>query len=202
MVKRIALLALVALALAVVPAALADNGPTPTQPTAPAASSAGATQNGNAGARARLRRIHLRLERARRRFVRHCGTSSDGSSQRCVQFANNVLTRLQKLDAGVQKRIATIQQRCGTTATSGDSGSASSSTTTPVKDPCANADRRIARLQKLDARIQAAIAKVQGWLNGQPASSGSSTSDSSTSDSSLDQASQALSQLADQVASG
>ena len=65
------------------------------------------------------------------------------------------------------------------------------------EDPCANADKRIARLQKIDARVKALAQKVQGWLNGTGGSSGSSSS--STSDSTLDQAAAGLGQLTQQA---
>ena len=57
---------------------------------------------------------------------------------------------------------------------------------------CKNADKKIALLQKVDTRLQAAMQKVQDWLNGH----GSPSSDGSTDDSALDQAAQDLGRVA------
>ena len=76
--KRIALLAAVAFALAAVPAAFAANG------------------NGD-----RIQRLNARIDR----FFDRCGTSSAGAPQKCVDVANRAIARLQALDAKVQQRL-------------------------------------------------------------------------------------------------
>lgn len=169
--KRLIPLALIALALAAVPAAFADDGtnppPTGTQPAATATQRAG-------GPAQRFQILRQRIELAGLRFARHCRGNPNSVPQACLDFAQKVEQRLQKLDANLQARIATLQQ----------SGNA-------------NADKRIARLQKIDARVQALAQKVQGWLNGTGGPSGTSTP--STSDSTLDQAAAGLGQLTQQA---
>ena len=186
--KRLIPLALVALALAAVPAAFADGGSTPPAP-------AGQTtpQPGNPALRFQI--LRLRLELAGLRFARHCRGDASAVPQACLDFAQKVEQRLQKLDSNLQARIAKIQQTCG--ASSSSTSSTTTTTSPPAKDPCENADKRIARLQQIDARVQALAEKVQGWLNGTGGSSGSSSS--STSDSTLDQAAAGLNQLVQQV---
>jgi hypothetical protein len=73
--------ALVLLALAAVPTALAGHGN---------------------GARER----HARIAQIAERFQKRCGTSSAGAPQRCVDFANKALHRLQTVDAKVERRMA------------------------------------------------------------------------------------------------
>ena len=168
--KRLIPLALIALALAAVPAAFADDGTNPpgtggTQPTATATPRAG-------GPAQRFQILRQRIELAGLRFARHCRGNAGSVPQACLDFAQKVEQRLQKLDSNIQARIAKLEQ----------SG---------------NADKRIAKLQKIDARVQALVQKVQGWLNGTGGSSGSSQS--STSDSTLDQAAAGLGQLAQQA---
>jgi hypothetical protein len=80
-VKRLVALALVALALAAVPTALAAGG---------------------AGVQGK----HARIARIAERFVKQCGTSSAGAPQRCVDFANKAVQRLQALDGRVEQRMA------------------------------------------------------------------------------------------------
>lgn len=179
--KRIATLAAV-LALAVVPAALADNGaPAPTPATQPPAAQqqSGQQQGARGGVRARFEILRLRLRLAELEFAVHCRGNAGSVPQKCVDFANKLVQRLQTLDGNVQKRIQALQ---ACTASSTDA-------------KCRNADKKIAFLQKVDTRIQALIARVQAWLNG----SGSS---SSSSDSSLDQAANGLGQLTQAVGSG
>jgi hypothetical protein len=101
-----------------------------------------------------------------------CRGNASSVPQACLDFAQKVEQRLQKLDSNIQTRIAKLQQ----------SG---------------NADKRIAQLQKIDARVQALAQKVQGWLSGTGGSSSSSSS--STSDSTLDQAAAGLGQLTQQA---
>jgi hypothetical protein len=170
--KRFAPLALIVLALALVPAALADD----TTPAAPSTTSAPAAQvqgGGHANVRLRLEILRLRVQLVRLRFRLHCGPNGKAPKDRCDAFAQKVEDRLTTFDGNVQKKIADLQS-C--TADSTDA-------------KCKNADKKIALLQKIDTRVQTAIANIQKWLDGQGDSS-------STSDASLDQAATDLSQAA------
>ncbi|HVA32311.1 MAG TPA: hypothetical protein VMU58_13695 [Gaiellaceae bacterium] len=184
--KRLIPLALAVLALAAVPAAFADNG---TAPTPPATGSAPAAQQGRPGqgaqnARQRLQLLRQRVQRIERRFGRRCGSSSTGAPQGCLDFAQKVEARLTKLDGNIQARIAKIQQTCSTAST----------------DPkCANADKRIARLQAIDTRVQTLAQKVQDWIDGKTVSTSGPAPGSSSDSSSLDQAAAGLGQLAQQA---
>ena len=180
--KRLIPLALIALALAAVPAAFADDGSTPPAPAGQATA-----PTGNPGQRFQI--LRLRLELAGLRFARHCRGNVGNVPQVCLDFAQKVEQRLQKLDSNIQARIAKIQQTCGAST----STSTTTTTSPPTKDPCANADKRIARLQQIDARVKALAQKVQGWIDGAGGSAGSSSS--GTSDSTLDQAAAGLNQL-------
>lgn len=85
-VKTLIVIALSVLAFAAVPAvALAGNG------------------NGAAGSRpqARLDRIAQIADK----FAKKCGTSSAGAPQKCIDFANKALDKLQALDAKVQSKL-------------------------------------------------------------------------------------------------
>ena len=73
--------ALVLLALAAVPTALAGGG------------------KGEHGR-------HARIAQIAERFQKRCGTSSAGAPQRCVDFAHKALQRLQTVDAKVEQRMA------------------------------------------------------------------------------------------------
>jgi len=188
--KRLIPLALIALALAAVPAAFADDGGTP--PPTGAQTTPAQTPKRPGNPKQRFQVLRLRLELAELRFARHCRGNASSVPPACLDFAQKVEQRLQKLDSSIQARIAKIEQTCG--------ASTPASTTTaapPAKDPCANADKRIARLQQIDARVKALAQKVQGWLDGTGGSTGSSSS--STSDSTLDQAAAGLNQLAQQA---
>jgi hypothetical protein len=178
--KRCIPLALAVLALAAVPAALADNGTPPPAGTVPAAQPAQPGQ-GAANARKRLDALRLHVQVVAHRFAKRCGSSSASAPQACLDFAQKVETRLTKLDGTIQGRISTIQQTCGTSST----------------DPkCKNADKRIALLQVIDKRVQALAQKVQDWLHGKTVAGSASDPGS---DSSLDQAAAGLGQLTQQV---
>jgi hypothetical protein len=159
--KRFAPLALIVLALALVPAALADTTPPSAQP--------GARSN----VQLRLQIMRLRVQIVKLRFELHCGAHGKAPQDRCVAFAQKVEDRLTAFDGNVQKKIGDLQS-C--TADSPDA-------------KCKSADKKITMLQKIDARVQTAIANVQKWLDGK-------TSTSATSDSSLDQAAADLGQAA------
>ncbi|HEX5247391.1 MAG TPA: hypothetical protein VFW41_09700 [Gaiellaceae bacterium] len=49
---------------------------------------------------------HARIARIAERFEKRCGTSSAGAPQRCVDFANKAVQRLQALDGRVEQRMA------------------------------------------------------------------------------------------------
>ena len=79
--KKLVAVAFVALALVAVPTALAAGG------------------KGVKGKHARIAQIAAR-------FDKRCGTSSTGAPQRCVDFANRALQRLETLDQKVEQRMA------------------------------------------------------------------------------------------------
>lgn len=184
--KRFAPLALVVLALALIPAAFADDStPVPTQPTtttAPATTTPSDTRpakqnaGGRPGVQLRIEILRLRLQIVQLRFRLHCGQNGNASQERCVAFAQKVLEHLTKLDANLQAKIAELN-----------------ACTPDSTDPkCKNADKKIAVLTRVDTHVQNVIQKIQDWLNGKS----SDSSSSSTSDSSLDQAAAGLSQAA------
>ena len=175
--QRLLALLFTVFALAAVPAAFADDGTT----TPPAGSPAPAAQQ-QAPSQARGKRLEilrLRIQLVELRFAKHCGSTSNGAGQRCLDFAKKVEDRLTKLDGNVQARIAKIQSTC--TATSTD-------------DKCKHAADRIALLQKVDTRVKALAQKVADWLAGKTVSTDPS------SDSSLDQAAAGLGKLTQQAA--
>ena len=49
---------------------------------------------------------HARIAQIAARFEKRCGTSSTGAPQRCVDFANRALHRLQTLDGKIEQRMA------------------------------------------------------------------------------------------------
>lgn len=179
--KRFAPLALIVLALALVPAALADDSTPPAQPAAPAAQAPVAQSGGHANLRLRLEIMRLRVQLVRLRFRLHCGPNGEAPQDKCVAFAQKVEDRLTRFDGNVQKKISDLQ-----------------SCTSDSTDPkCKNADKKIALLTKIDQRLQTAIQNVQKWIDGQGAATASpSSSSSSSSDSALDQAASNLSQAA------
>jgi hypothetical protein len=186
--KRFAPLALIVLALAVVPAAFADDGaPAPTSPTTQTtpARTAPAQQNaGRPGVQLRVEILRLRLQIIQLRFRLHCGQNGNASHERCVTFAQKVLDRLTKLDGNVQQKLTELK------ACTPDSA-----------DPkCKNADKKIAVLTRVDAHLQKVIQALQNWLDGKSTSdtAGSTppSSDPANSDGALDQAAAGLSQAA------
>jgi hypothetical protein len=80
-VKKLVAVAFVALAFAAVPTALAAGG-------------------------TGIQGKHARIAQIAERFQKRCGTSSAGAPQRCVDFADRALQRLQTLDQKVQQRMA------------------------------------------------------------------------------------------------
>jgi hypothetical protein len=175
--KRFAPLALIVLALAVVPAAFADDStPAPTQPTAapatqPAAPATRPTQQngGRPGIQMRIEILRLRMQIVQLRFRLHCGQNGNASHERCVAFAQKVVDHLTKLDGNVQAKLAELK-----------------ACTPDSTDPkCKNADKKIAVLTRVDTHLQNVIQKLQDWLNGQ-----------SSGDSALDQAASSLGQTA------
>jgi hypothetical protein len=182
--KRFAPLALIVLALAVVPAAFADDTiPAPTQPTAAPATQPAtpatrpAQQNaGRPGIQMRVEILRLRMQIVQLRFRLHCGQNGNASHERCVAFAQKVVDHLTKLDGKVQAKLAELK-----------------ACTPDSTDPkCKNADKKIAVLTRVDTHLQNVIQKLQDWLNG----TSSSDSSSPSSDSALDQAASSLGQAA------
>jgi hypothetical protein len=172
--KRFAPLALIVLALAIVPAAFADDStPAPAQPTAAPAATQPTQQNaGRPGIQTRIEILRLRLRIVELRYRLHCGQNGNASHEKCVAFVQKVEDRLTKLDGNVQAKIAELK------ACTPDS----------TDQKCKNADKKIEVLTKVDAYLQDVIQKVQAWLNGTPSSA--------SSDSALDQAASSLSQAA------
>jgi hypothetical protein len=182
--KRFAPLALIVLALAVVPAAFADDTtPAPTRPTAaPATQPAApatrpARQNaGRPGIQMRVEILRLRMQIVQLRFRLHCGQNGNASHERCVAFAQKLVDHLTKLDGKVQAKLAELK-----------------ACTPDSTDPkCKNADKKIVVLTRVDTHLQNVIQKLQDWLNG----TSSSDSSSPSSDSALDQAASSLGQAA------
>jgi hypothetical protein len=171
--KRFAPLALIVLALAIVPAAFADDStPAPTQPIAAPATQPAQQNAGRPGIRMRVEILRLRMRIVELRFRLHCGQNGNASHDKCVAFAQKVEDRLTKLDGNVQAKLAELK------ACTPDSTDAK----------CKNADKKIEVLSKVDTYLQSVIQKVQAWLNGTPSSA--------SSDSALDQAAASLSQAA------
>jgi hypothetical protein len=176
--KRFAPLALIVLALAVVPAAFADDTtPAPTQPTAATPATQPAQQNaGRPGIQMRIEILRLRMQIVQLRFRLHCGQNGNASHERCVAFAQKVVDRLTKLDGKVQAKLAELK-----------------ACTPDSTDPkCKNADKKIAVLTRVDTHLQNVIQKLQDWLDGKT----SGDSSSASSDSALDQAASSLGQTA------
>ena len=182
--KRFAPLALIVLALAIVPAAFADDSiPAPTQPTAapatqPAAPATRPTQQnaGRPGLQMRIEILRLRMQIVQLRFRLHCGQNGNASHERCVAFVQKAVDHLTKLDARVQAKIAELK-----------------ACTPDSTDPkCKNADKKIEVLTRVDTYLQNVIQKLQDWLNGKS----STDSGSPSSDSALDQAASSLGQAA------
>jgi hypothetical protein len=182
--KRFAPLALIVLALAVVPAAFADDTiPAPAPPTAaPAtqpATPATRPAHQNAGRpriQMRVEILRLRMQIVQLRFRLHCGQNGTASHDKCVAFAQKVEDRLTKLDGNVQAKLTELK-----------------ACTPDSTDPkCKNADKKIAVLTKVDTYLQNVMQKVQDWLNGTSSGRPSLTS----SDSALDQAAASLGQAA------
>jgi hypothetical protein len=182
--KRFAPLALIVFALAVVPAAFADNGtPAPSAPptaaptTTQPATTPPATQNaGRPGAQMRIEILRLRLQIVQLRFRLHCGQNGNASHDKCVAFAQKVVDRLTKLDANVQQKLADLKN-CASDSTD---------------SKCKNADKKIAVLTTIDTHLQSVIQKLQDWLNG----TSSSSSTPPSPDAALDQAAAGLGQAA------
>jgi hypothetical protein len=176
--KRFTTLALVVFALAAVPAAFADDTAPPTRSadtTAPTPTAAQQRQNGGGNARVRVELLRLRLEIVNLRFRLHCGPNGKAPADKCHARAEQMLARMQKIDAKVQAKLAELK------ACTPDSADAK----------CKNATRKIAVLTKLDTRLQNAIQKLQDYLDGK-----SSTPTDPSSDSALDQAANQLGQVA------
>ena len=185
--KRFAPLALIVLALAVVPAAFADDGtPAPTAPAAapttqPATTPPAQQNAGRSGVQMRVEILRLRLQIVQLRFRLHCGQNGNASHDKCVAVAQKVEDRLTSLDGNVQQKLTELK-----------------ACTTGSTDPkCKNADKKIAVLTRVDTHLQKVIQAIQSWLDG---TSSSDTTTGSTppanSDDALDQAAAGLTQAA------
>jgi hypothetical protein len=152
MTKKLLVLAAIGLALA--PAALAGNGngqtaagagPSltgqggqQTAPQQPAQGSQSGQKKQDGGGP--LRRLRLAVA-----SLQECAGQAQQSAD-CTALAGKVDTSATKFDAKVQKRIDALQTACTAGST----------------DPrCPNADKRIARLQKIDAWLQGIATKLQ-----------------------------------------
>jgi hypothetical protein len=169
--KRFAPLALIVLALALIPAAFADDG-TPSSSTTTTTATTTTTQPDAGGGKAanvrlRIEILRLRLQIVRLRFRLHCGPHGNAAQDKCIAFAQKVEDRLTKLDGNVQQKIAELKP-C-------------TSDSTDAK--CKNADKKIALLSRIDTHLRKVIQNVQSWINGK-----------GSSDSSLDQSTSDLSQ--------
>ena len=175
--KRFAPLALIVLALALIPAAFADDGTTPPSSTTTTTTTTQPNARGGNAANVRLRVeiLRLRLQIVRLRFRLHCGPHGKAPQDTCVAFAQKVEDRLTTLDGNVQQKISDLK--------------ACTPESTDAK--CKNADKKIALLTRIDTHLQKVIQNIQNWINGK-----GSGAPSSTSDSSLDQAASNLSQAA------
>jgi ArsR family metal-binding transcriptional regulator len=175
--KRFAPLALIVLALAVVPAALADDGtPAPAPPAATTAQAPARQNAGRPGTQLRVEILRLRMQIVQLRFRLHCGQNGNASHERCVAFAQKLVDRLTKLDGKVQAKLTELK-----------------ACTPDSTDPkCKNADKKIAVLTRVDTHLQNVIQKLQDWLDGK--SSGDTSP--ASSDSALDQAASSLGQAA------
>ena len=142
--KRFVPVLLAALALAVVPVALADNGGSTTTTPTPAAAGPLA---GHPIARMRLQILRLRVDIVRVRVARLCFVAS---SDRCTAFLQKVEQRLQTLDTNVEQKITDLK----------------ACTSTSTDQSCKNADKKIAVLTKVDTRLQALIQALQKRLDG------------------------------------
>jgi hypothetical protein len=176
--KRFTTLALVVFALAAVPAAFADDTTPPARSADTTATTTTPTQrqnSGNGNARMRVELLRLRLNIVKLRFRLHCGPNGKAPADKCHTRAEQMLARLQKIDANVQAKITELK--------------ACTPASTDAK--CKNAERKIAVLTKLDTRLQNAIQKLQDYLAGK-----SATPTDPSSDSALDQAANQLVQVA------
>jgi hypothetical protein len=159
--KRFAPLALIVIALAVIPAAFADDGTPASSTTTTTNATTTQPDNGSganaANARIRVEILRLRLQIVRLRFRLHCGPHGNAPQDTCVAFAQKVEDRLTTLDGNVQQKITDLK------ACTADSTDAK----------CKNADEELAQLTPIDTRLQELIQNVQSWIDGtsQPAGS-------------------------------
>ena len=167
--KRFTILALLAFALAAVPAALADGGASPAAPTVTRA-----RQAGDGNARIRVEILRLRLQIVALRFRLHCAKAGNASQERCTAFVRKAVDRLTRLDANVQAKLDALK------ACTPDGADAK----------CKNADKKIAVLTPVDEHVRKAIQRLQDWLVGKTPPGDPS------SDSALDQAAGQLGQAA------
>jgi hypothetical protein len=141
------------------PAALADSG-TPAPSTA---APAGVDVQ-------KLDRLHDRIDRVTRAFVRRC-VNGKANADRCKSAAEKGIDRLGKISGRIDDRIAKIKARC-------DAGTS----TQPVPKACGRAAERVERLRTLQTVVQALAAKLQAYLDSGPATTGGGGSTSAGGD--------------------
>jgi hypothetical protein len=147
--KRSAPLALIVLALALVPAALADDVTAPAQPTAAAA---GQTRHaGHVNLKLRLEIVRLRVQIVKLRFRLHCGPNAPAAQERCIEVAQKVEDRLSTFDTNVREKLDEL----------------AACTPESSETLCKNGDEKIALLKRIDERVQKALENVQRWLDRQ-----------------------------------
>jgi hypothetical protein len=130
--RRLTLLSLVVLALALVPGALAEDAPPGTTATTTTATTTTPARPGHAP-KLRLEIIRLRIRLAHLRYRAAC---RDETSDRCTEYTQKAVERLTKLDEAVQSKL----EQC---------------TSDSEKRTCK-------ALAKLDERLQDALAKLNG----------------------------------------
>ena len=180
--KRFAPLALIVFALALIPAAFADDStPVPTQPTT---TTAPATTTTTTPADTRPKRSQARaVAPASSCGSRSCACGSRSSSSACGPTAARTARLARALcrvrPEGRRSLTKPRWQRQAKIAR------ASKNCTPDSTDPkCKNADKKIAVLTRVDTYLQNVIQKLNAWLG----SNSSDSSSSSSSDSALDQA--------------
>ena len=152
--KRFTTLALVVFALAAVPAAFADDTTPPARPADTTATAPTTRRSGRTAAKATPGCASRSCACAWRSSSSASGCTAARTARlrrtSAVARAEQMLARLQKIDANVQAKLAELK------ACTPDSTDAK----------CKNAARKIAVLTKLDTRLQNAIQKLQDYLDG------------------------------------
>lgn len=163
MLKRILILATLALAVWV-PAALADTGVPGAGQSGQSVAAAARGQNrgqSRGQLRARLKQLRVKIIRATVVFRQRC-ESGKADPAKCTTAAQRLIAGLKKLDARIGTIVGKIQDRCDVT----------SGGTAP--QGCRRAAQLIKLLENVQARLQALEQKLQDWLDNPPSGAGSS----------------------------